>query len=65
MLSREGEGQQVVGRASLDIFSPVREGQTSFSLLVSTGFKCSVQHFNMNLTQTEKKFIHDNNQQQQ
>ncbi|KAI3370941.1 hypothetical protein L3Q82_023500, partial [Scortum barcoo] len=25
MLSREGEGQQVVGRASLDIFSPVRE----------------------------------------
>lgn len=28
------EGQQVVGRASLDIFSPVREGQ---ALLVSTG----------------------------
>ncbi|XP_042369643.1 protein NEDD1-like isoform X2 [Plectropomus leopardus] len=25
MLSREGEGQQVIGRASLDIFSPVRE----------------------------------------
>ncbi|KAE8277151.1 Protein NEDD1 Neural precursor cell expressed developmentally down-regulated protein 1 [Larimichthys crocea] len=25
MLSREGEGQQVVGRASLDVFSPVRE----------------------------------------
>uniref|UniRef100_A0A3B4VFP6 NEDD1 gamma-tubulin ring complex targeting factor n=1 Tax=Seriola dumerili TaxID=41447 RepID=A0A3B4VFP6_SERDU len=25
MLSRQGEGQQVVGRASLDIFSPVRE----------------------------------------
>ncbi|XP_067349439.1 protein NEDD1 isoform X3 [Channa argus] len=29
MLSREGEGQQVIGRASLDIFSPVREGQIS------------------------------------
>ncbi|XP_070686177.1 protein NEDD1 isoform X2 [Pempheris klunzingeri] len=25
MLSRDGEGQQVVGRASLDVFSPVRE----------------------------------------
>ncbi|XP_036963247.1 protein NEDD1 isoform X1 [Acanthopagrus latus] len=29
MLSREGEGQQVVGRASLDIFSPVREDSHS------------------------------------
>lgn len=30
MLSREGEGQPVMGRASLDIFSPVREGQSCF-----------------------------------
>lgn len=37
MLSREGEGQQVVGRASLDIFSPVREGQSSFTLIIYTG----------------------------
>ncbi|KAM6937971.1 protein NEDD1 [Xenentodon cancila] len=29
MLSREGEGQQLVGRASLDIFSPVREDSSS------------------------------------
>ncbi|XP_029282046.1 protein NEDD1, partial [Cottoperca gobio] len=29
LLSREGEGQQVVGRASLDIFSPVREDSHS------------------------------------
>ncbi|XP_035521354.1 protein NEDD1 [Morone saxatilis] len=29
MLSREGEGQQVIGRASLDIFSPVREDSHS------------------------------------
>ncbi|KAG8012963.1 Protein NEDD1 [Nibea albiflora] len=29
MLSREGEGQQVVGRASLDVFSPVREAAGS------------------------------------
>ncbi|XP_023262276.1 protein NEDD1 [Seriola lalandi dorsalis] len=29
MLSRQGEGQQVVGRASLDIFSPVREDSHS------------------------------------
>uniref|UniRef100_A0A3B4Z054 NEDD1 gamma-tubulin ring complex targeting factor n=1 Tax=Stegastes partitus TaxID=144197 RepID=A0A3B4Z054_9TELE len=29
MLSREGEGQQLIGRGSLDIFSPVREGQNS------------------------------------
>lgn len=28
MLSRECEGQPVIGRASLDIFSPVREGLT-------------------------------------
>uniref|UniRef100_UPI0037E70F0E protein NEDD1 isoform X2 n=1 Tax=Semicossyphus pulcher TaxID=241346 RepID=UPI0037E70F0E len=31
LLSREGEGQQVVGRASLDIFSPVREVSDSYS----------------------------------
>lgn len=29
MLSREGEGQQVIGRGSLDIFSPVREDANS------------------------------------
>nr|XP_033490271.1 protein NEDD1 isoform X1 [Epinephelus lanceolatus] len=29
MLSREGEGQQVIGRASLDIFSPVRDDSHS------------------------------------
>ncbi|XP_047453491.1 protein NEDD1 isoform X2 [Mugil cephalus] len=29
MLSREGEGQQLIGRASLDIFSPVREDAPS------------------------------------
>ncbi|XP_041795224.1 protein NEDD1 isoform X2 [Chelmon rostratus] len=29
MLSREGEGPQVIGRASLDIFSPVREDSHS------------------------------------
>ncbi|XP_039988729.1 protein NEDD1 isoform X3 [Xiphias gladius] len=28
-LSREGEGQQVIGRASLDVFSPVREDSHS------------------------------------
>lgn len=28
MLSREGERQPVVGRTSLDVFSPVREGRT-------------------------------------
>ncbi|AWP09027.1 putative protein NEDD1 [Scophthalmus maximus] len=32
LLSREGEGQQVVGRASLDIFSPVREDSLSGAL---------------------------------
>lgn len=34
VLSKEGEAHQVVGRASLDIFSPVREGQTSVTQLV-------------------------------
>nr|XP_020471479.1 protein NEDD1 isoform X2 [Monopterus albus] len=29
MLSREGEGQQVIGRSSLDIFSPVKEDTLS------------------------------------
>lgn len=29
MLSREGEGQQLIGRGSLDIFSPVREDSQS------------------------------------
>ncbi|XP_026167096.1 protein NEDD1 isoform X2 [Mastacembelus armatus] len=31
MVSREGEGQQVIGRASLDIFSPVRDSHSSSS----------------------------------
>lgn len=29
VMSREGEGQQLTGRSSLDIFSPLREGQSS------------------------------------
>lgn len=46
MLSREGEGQQVIGRGSLDIFSPVREESSSHrktplgTPLVAGGVRC-------------------------
>uniref|UniRef100_A0A3Q3JQ09 Uncharacterized protein n=1 Tax=Monopterus albus TaxID=43700 RepID=A0A3Q3JQ09_MONAL len=34
MLSREGEGQQVIGRSSLDIFSPVKEVSHTFVMVM-------------------------------
>uniref|UniRef100_A0A3Q3SD68 NEDD1 gamma-tubulin ring complex targeting factor n=1 Tax=Mastacembelus armatus TaxID=205130 RepID=A0A3Q3SD68_9TELE len=73
MVSREGEGQQVIGRASLDIFSPVR-GQTFFTLLVDavlvlTGCLCrrpghsSVHYFYMyrsnHVTHKQVSFLSD------